>query len=269
RLAAPRRLSPRDRPRHSQHGRGAPAHVGSHPGPQDRDRGRGLRARRRHLRGVVRRRGGARARPPRGRRDPRLPALAAGAPGGPPRRDRPPALMSTLPGAGGALIGLAAGWLGLAGLLGRQWTARIEWLVPLTGLELHMDPISGFFLPPVGATPVPASIYSLDDARGERKGLAAYLVFLLAMGVVPLAGNVPTFLLAWEIMALASYALVLHDHGAPGVVRAAWVYAGMREAGLASLLAGMLLMSATTGSLRFADWPAAGPRPDADTRHPH
>jgi len=87
---------------------------------------------------------------------------------------------------------------------GRQWTARIEWLVPLTGLELHMDPISGFFLLLVGATAVPASIYSLDDARGERKGLAAYLVFLLAMGVVPLAGNVPTFLLAWEIMALAS-----------------------------------------------------------------
>lgn len=175
--------------------------------------------------------------------------------------------MSTLAGAGGALIGLAAAWLGLAGLLGRQWTARIEWLVPLTGLELHMDPISGFFLLLVGATAVPASIYSLDDARGERKGLAAYLVFLLAMGVVPLAGNVPTFLLAWEIMALASYALVLHDHGAPGVVRAAWVYAVMTHAGLASLLAGMLLMSASTGSLRFADWPAAGPSLDGATRN--
>jgi hydrogenase-4 component B len=86
------------------------------------------------------------------------------------------------------------------------------------------------------------------------------------MGVVPLAGNAPTFLLAWELMALASYALVLHDHDDPGVVRAAWVYAVMTHAGLASLLAGMLLLSASTGSLRFADWPAATPGLDGATR---
>ena len=174
-------------------------------------------------------------------------ALAAGAPGGPPRRDRPPALMSTLAGAGGALIGLAAAWLGLAGLLGRQWTARIEWLVPLTGLELHMDPISGFFLLLVGATAVPASIYTLDHARGEAKRSRRLPRLPAGHGRGAAGRHMPTFLLAWEIMALASYALVLHDHGAPGVVRAAWVYAVMTHAGLASLLAGMLLMSASTG----------------------
>jgi formate hydrogenlyase subunit 3/multisubunit Na+/H+ antiporter MnhD subunit len=126
------------------------------------------------------------------------------------------------------------------------------WLVPLTGLELRMDPIAGFFLLLVGAAAFPASLYALDHHRGERRGDGAYLVFLLAMGVVPLAANAPTFLLAWELMALASYALVLHDHREPEVVRAAWVYAVMTHAGLASLLAGMLFMSASTGSLRFA-----------------
>jgi len=166
----------------------------------------------------------------------------------------------------GAVAGLGGAGLGLAGLLGHQWVVQIDWLVPLTGLELRMDPIAGFFLLLVGATAIPASIYALDHARGERRGLGAYLVFLVAMGVVPLAANAPTFLLAWELMALASYALVLHDHREAGVVRAAWVYAVMTHAGLASLLAGMLLMSASTGSLRFADWQAAGPGLDGTTR---
>jgi len=174
--------------------------------------------------------------------------------------------MSTLAGSVGAVIGLGAAGLGLAGLLGHQWTVRNAWLVPLTGLELRMDPIAGFFLLLVGAAAFPASLYALDHHRGERRGDGAYLVFLLAMGVVPLAANAPTFLLAWELMALASYALVLHDHRQPEVVRAAWIYAVMTHAGLASLLAGMLFMSASTGSLRFADWHAAGPGLDGTTR---
>ena len=174
--------------------------------------------------------------------------------------------MSSLALVGGAVAGLGAAGLGLAGLLGSQWSVQIAWLVPLSGLELRMDPLAGFFLLLIGGTSVPTSIYALDRARGERTGRVAYLVFLLAMGVVPLAGNAPTFLLAWELMALASYALVLHDHDEPGVVRAAWVYAVMTHAGLASLLAGMLLLSASTGSLRFADWQAAAPGLDGATR---
>ena len=174
--------------------------------------------------------------------------------------------MSSLALVGGAVAGLGALGLGLAGLLGSQWSVQIAWLVPLSGLELRMDPLAGFFLLLIGGTSVPTSIYSLDRARGEVKGRVSYLVFLLAMGVVPLAGNAPTFLLAWELMALASYALVLHDHDEPGVVRAAWVYAVMTHAGLASLLAGMLLLSASTGSLRFADWQAAAPGLDGTTR---
>jgi hydrogenase-4 component B len=156
-----------------------------------------------------------------------------------------------------ALGALGAAALGLAGWLGHAWTIEVAWLVPLSGLALRMDPLAGFFLLLVGATTIPASIYAIGYARGSRRGLGAYATFILAMAVVPLAANVPTFLLAWELMALASYALVLHDREDPVAVRAAWVYAVMTHAGLACLLAGMLLMTAWTGSLSFADWPAA------------
>src|SRR5204863_1614958 len=66
-----------------------------------------------------------------------------------------------------------------------------------------------------------------------------------------------TFVIAWELMSLASYFLVLHDRQAGASARAAWVYAVMTHAGLACLLAGMLLLTAWTGSARFADWAAA------------
>ena len=68
-----------------------------------------------------------------------------------------------------------------------------------------------------------------------------------------------TFLIAWELMSLASYFLVLHDRDDPESVDAAWLYAVMSQAGLACLLAGMLLLTAATGSATFADWASAAP----------
>ncbi|MBI4629496.1 MAG: hypothetical protein HY729_12350 [Candidatus Rokubacteria bacterium] len=144
-------------------------------------------------------------------------------------------------------------------MLGMTWTLGVPWLVPLGGLELVLDPLGGFFVALVGVATVPASVYAIGDTRGGRRGVLAYLVFVLSMGAVPLAANMMTFAIAWELMSLASYFLVLQDRGERASVRAAWVYAVMTHAGLACLLAGMLLFGAWTGSLTFSDWRAAAP----------
>jgi formate hydrogenlyase subunit 3/multisubunit Na+/H+ antiporter MnhD subunit len=168
--------------------------------------------------------------------------------------------MSTLTYVVAAVLGLAAALVGSAGVAGHAWSLRVPWLVPLGGLELAMDPLGGFFLALVGAATVPASIYAIGYARGARRGRLAYLTFVVSMGVVPLAANTLTFLLAWELMSLASYVLVLDTaRESREAVRAAWVYAVMTHAGLACLMAGMLLAGAWTGSPRFADWYAATP----------
>jgi hydrogenase-4 component B len=159
----------------------------------------------------------------------------------------------------GAVLSLVAAGAGLQGLLGEGWALRVDWLVPLGGLELRMEPLGAFFLLVVGCLGLPASVYALEYARGEGRGLIAYNVFLVSMGVVPLAANLLTFLLAWEMMSLASYALVLTDRERREAVRAAWTYAVMTHGGLACLLGGMLLLTAWTGSVRFADWEAAAP----------
>ncbi len=97
-------------------------------------------------------------------------------------------------------IGIAATALGLAGMLGMRWTLDVPWLVPLGGLELVLDPLGGFFVALVGFATVPASVYAIGDTRGGRRGVLAYLVFILSMGAVPLAANMMTFVIAWELM---------------------------------------------------------------------
>ena len=164
-------------------------------------------------------------------------------------------LLFGLAAAGGALATV----IGVAGLLGAGGRVAVAWLVPLGGLELSLDPLGGFFLALVGASTVPASIYAIGYTTGERRGVLAYLGFVAAMGLVPLAANVMTFVIAWELMSLASYFLVLHDRESDESIEAAWIYAVMSQIGLACVLAGMLLLIATTGSVSFADWSRAAP----------
>ena len=158
-----------------------------------------------------------------------------------------------------ALVGVGAAALGLHGMFGGAFTLQVGWLVPLGGLQLTLDPLAGFFLLVIAVGVAPASVYAIGSAGGARRGLGAYLVFVVSMCLVPLAANMMTFAIAWELMSLASYLLVLHERGSRESLRAGWVYAVMTHAGLACLLAGMMLLGAWTGSLEFADWRAAAP----------
>lgn len=163
-----------------------------------------------------------------------------------------------LAAAGGAACA-AAGALALGG---PAWQARVPWLLPSPGVELTLDGLSGLFLALVGGVAVPVSLYAIGYTADRGRDLAglgcAYNVFLAAMALVPLAANVFTFLVAWEVMALSSYLLVMTDADDRGVARAGWVYAVVTHAGLACLVAGFLLIAHGAGSERFADWgPAA------------
>jgi formate hydrogenlyase subunit 3/multisubunit Na+/H+ antiporter MnhD subunit len=148
--------------------------------------------------------------------------------------------------------------LGGYGIGGRRQTL-VPLLVPFWGLELTLDPLGGLFLALIGFAAVPASVYAMGYPDGGGRDRLTYVVFVVSMCLVPLAANVMTFMIAWELMALASYLLVLHDRESKESIQAGWVYAVMTHAGLACLLAGMLLLGADAGSMRFADWRSAAP----------
>ena len=94
-------------------------------------------------------------------------------------------------------------------------------------------------------------MYGIGYASGpaaSRTGWAAFAVFLLGMQLVPAAGDVVTFLLAWEMMAIGSTVLLLAEHRARAEVVAATLwYAVMTHASFLLLLAGFACWSAKRG----------------------
>ncbi|WP_369827112.1 proton-conducting transporter membrane subunit [Mycobacterium sp. E188] len=158
-------------------------------------------------------------------------------------------LLTSLLGAGGL-------WAGAVGMFGSARDVRIGWLLPLAGVQLSLDPLGGFFMALTGAVAVAVGLYTIGYARRERVGpvtLAVLPVFIAAMLLVPAAASITTFLLAWELMAVASLVLVLANHTRPQVRSAALVYAVMTQLGFVAILVGLMVLTAAGGADRFAD----------------
>ncbi|HTY27880.1 MAG TPA: proton-conducting transporter membrane subunit [Mycobacterium sp.] len=161
-----------------------------------------------------------------------------------------------LSGAITMLVGAASVWLGLLGIFGTTRRVHLGWLLPLSGVDLEMRPLGGFFMAITGAVAVPVGMYAIGYARREHLSgvaLAVPPLFVAAMLLVPAAESVATFLLGWELMALASLLLVATDHDRSEVRSAALVYAVMTQLGFVAILIGLMALSAAAGTERFAD----------------
>ncbi|BBY32243.1 hypothetical protein MMIN_03040 [Mycolicibacter minnesotensis] len=157
---------------------------------------------------------------------------------------------AALSGAATAGIGAAGAGLGLAGAFGTLPVIRIEWLVPLLGVVLRIDPLGGFFMVLTGTVAVAAGLYWIGYARHERYGAVPLLglpLFVATLLAVPAAGSVTTFLLTWELMALTSLVLVLTEQQRSEVRSAALIYAVMTQLGFVTLLLGLVVLAAHAG----------------------
>ncbi|MCV7353052.1 proton-conducting transporter transmembrane domain-containing protein [Mycobacterium parmense] len=155
-----------------------------------------------------------------------------------------------------SVIGAGGIWAGISGMFGAVRAVHIAWLLPLSGVQLKLDPLGGFFMALTGAVAVVVGIYVIGYARRGHLGWASLSVlpiFVAAMLLVPAAGSVTTFLLAWELMAIASLVLVLAGHTRAQVRSAGLVYAVMTQLGFAAILVGLMTFSAAGGADRFAD----------------
>lgn len=131
-------------------------------------------------------------------------------------------------------------------------------------VEIVLDPLSRWFLGIIGLIGLATAAFAPGYLAHLRERLslgyvwAALAGLLISMSGVVLAGNVLTFLVAWEVMALTSFALVAADHEQKAIRRAALIYLGATRIGTAFLMAGFLWAHHLTGSWRFADWHLAG-----------
>ncbi|MBF0608565.1 MAG: hydrogenase 4 subunit B [Magnetococcales bacterium] len=131
---------------------------------------------------------------------------------------------------------------------------RIILPLGLPGLPLHLrlDPLSGFFIFIVGLLSFFVSIYSIGYVGGLAAGkpikrlIVFYNIFIAAMFMVSLADDALCFIVAWEVMATASYFLVMFDNARSENRRAAYLYIVMAHIGAFFILSSFGVMAGFT-----------------------
>jgi hydrogenase-4 component B len=170
---------------------------------------------------------------------------------------------SVLAGSACALLGAAGAATGALALSGRRGALEIPTVLSQAGevpgldpLRLAPDRLGGAFLVLAGAVGVLVSIYGIGYARQEvasRSAWAALAAFLFGMQAVAAAADAVSFLLAWEVMALASTAGVLIEHRQrPRTTSAGLWYAAMTHVSFLLLLAGFAVLSVAGGGTGFS-----------------
>ena len=160
----------------------------------------------------------------------------------------------------GSLLGLAAV---LPFLLGASPAERLlPWSVPLGAFHLRLDPLSAFFQVALFAIAIPASAFGAGYMKPHvgRRPLAAFVFFydllLVALSLVLSACDGVLFLVAWEVMTVASFVLVTFDDEKLQVRRAGFVFLVASHVGTAFLLALFLLLGRNAGGFDFTRFEA-------------
>ncbi|RMD47550.1 MAG: hydrogenase 4 subunit B, partial [Alphaproteobacteria bacterium] len=169
------------------------------------------------------------------------------------RRAGGPALVYA---ASAVLCGLLA-LVGAAVLLGASAPAALTLPLglPWLGAHLRIDALAAVFLLLLGIGGAAASVFAIGYARHDpepERTLPFFPGFLGAMGTVVLADDAFTFLLAWEVMSLLSWAMVLAHHRSGDSRRAGVLYLMMASLGTMVLLLTFGLMAGPDGDYAFA-----------------
>jgi len=141
------------------------------------------------------------------------------------------------------------------------WETVLPLGLPWIGAHFRLDALSAFFLVVINLGGVAASLYGLGYGRHEsapERVLPFFPMFLAGMNLVLLAADAFTFLLSWESMSLASWALVMTHHQEEGNRKAGYVYIAMASFGTLALLLAFGLMAGPDGGYAFATMRADG-----------
>jgi hydrogenase-4 component B len=122
-------------------------------------------------------------------------------------------------------------------------------------MQLQATSLAGVFGILLGVVAVAIALYLPRSRKEPSAGTAVYLfaynLALIASVVVLAAGNVVTFLVAWETMALLCYLLVLHRPRSGEVAEGAFWFLALSEAGFVLVVAAFVILAAKTGSMQF------------------
>jgi hydrogenase-4 component B len=134
---------------------------------------------------------------------------------------------------------------------------RLNWSIPFGSFFIQIDPLSSVFLIPILCLSAIAAIYGVGYlwARRGKKNLGIawffYDLLLLGMVLVVVAKNGILFLLAWEIMSLAPFFLIIFDDEKEKARDAGWTYLVAAHIGMAFLLIFFLILAGQNSSMDF------------------
>jgi formate hydrogenlyase subunit 3/multisubunit Na+/H+ antiporter MnhD subunit len=174
---------------------------------------------------------------------------------------------TTFLGVGGAIAGCLAGLIPAGRVLlgGAAPSLRMAWDVPYGAFFVQVDALSALFLLPIFGLSALAALYGAEymAAHGDGRAPATTCFFfnllVASMALVVVARNAVLFLVAWELMALASFFLVTHEDDDERVRDAGWTYLIATHLGTAWLLALFILLGRGADSLDFDRFgPASG-----------
>jgi hydrogenase-4 component B len=180
-----------------------------------------------------------------------LPALTA------PRGSRAACRISTALLMIAGAIGLIGAGLGLAG---PTTTLSAPWAIPGGALRIRVDALSAFFAAPVFLLAAVGALYGEGywPASRRRAGYVRFFYGLLAGGlaIVMTAHNLLLFLMAWEIVAVSAYFVVVTLDDDEAVRSAAWLYLIASHVSVLALFALVGVLHAVTGSWDLVALPA-------------
>lgn len=155
----------------------------------------------------------------------------------------------------------------IAAILGKDGTGSIGlpfYLVD-AGFDFVSDSLARWFAAIIAIVGIPVCLFAPGYLEQHRRRVSLGLVWagtallLASMTGVVFAGNAIAFLVAWEVMAFSSFALVATEHRERSIRRAAMVYLGATRVGTAFLMGGFLWVYTLTGTWSFAAWHLSGP----------
>ena len=167
----------------------------------------------------------------------------------------------TLAGCGSGLIAVI-----LSLLSNHTMKFGIPWSIPGGVLALRLDAITAVFLLPLFLVVAVGAVYGLgywpqrENPRNGRKLRLFYGLISGAMILLLSAHNGVLFLMAWEVMALSGFFLIITEEDKEEVRRAGFIYLIATHAGTLALFALFSLLGHNSDSLLF---PAMGTLPVA------
>ena len=164
-------------------------------------------------------------------------------------------LVFPLLGAGGAVaVCLGAYRLLHGGSQSFVFPAGLPWL----HWHMLLDPLAGFFLLLIGIVTIAVSLFGPGYIREYEHGkhplsaLGLFTgLFVTGMLMVVVAADAFSFMVAWELMSVSSYFLVVYQHEHSANRRAGFIYLLMAEVGALCILLSFGVLAAFGGDFTF------------------